>query len=34
MQLPMSDLMSILKRFDKNRNGVIVEDDFVRMLVL
>jgi Ca2+-binding EF-hand superfamily protein len=33
MQLPMSDLMTILKRFDKNKNGVIVEEDFTTVLV-
>jgi Ca2+-binding EF-hand superfamily protein len=28
----MSDLMAILKRFDRNKNGVILEEEFVRVL--
>lgn len=28
----MGELMAILKRFDRNKNGVILEDDFVGVL--
>lgn len=28
----MSELMAILKRFDRNKNGVILEDEFVNVL--